>query len=78
MGLGNLGRYDEEGGWLMKRLLTTLIRSETENKVINDICELVASDLDKYGALQDNPVRISYLLDKNADPDKKTWTYKCC
>ena len=62
----------------MKRLFITLMRPESENNPINDICELLASDLDRYEAPPDNPVYISYLLDKDADPDKETRTYKCC
>jgi hypothetical protein len=53
------------------------MRSETENNLINDICELVASGSDRYKASPDNLVYISYFLDKDGDPKKK-WACKCC
>jgi len=61
----------------MKRLLTTLMNSETENNLINDICGLVASYPDRYELSPDNLVYISYFLDNDGDPDKK-WACKCC
>jgi hypothetical protein len=47
------------------------MRPETENNLINDICEVVASDSDRYEASPDNLVYISYFLDKDGDPNEK-------